>query len=503
MSGRTIINISSQTVYANVDSSDDLFNVFATAALILRGADILTDDAIIGAGLARFSGHTTIDDGLTFDDTVTFANAGMLTQNDTGLIIGKTSSDAVTVRNNGGAIWNLSGASQITSAGGSQFINLGLLEQTSGDSTIDATFYDRSGTIEIDGTLNFASPGDVNRFVDDTIEGTGTFVVDDFAVLVGSTVSTSTTELWNARIVGDVAISSANVGIYNALELAAGSDLTLTNGAANLTAFDIGLNEIMGAGTIDLQGDDKVYSYENLNLVGAVTFENSGDTTFNGFQTNIYTGFNLSAQSWAGNQIVVENSAGATWSEQGYDGIFYTLGEGTASFDNNGVFVDQTYEGVRFEMAVVNDGLLEASTSKPSPGLGLGLTFDDAVTGTGTIEIGVDNVTAYALIGGGQTLEFVPVQMAGASPTLTLDDVQQFSGLVAGFDQGGAANDYLVFNTATWTYQDFVANGGGTGGSLMFTNGSAETAVNLSGSYNPSGFQAAVSGNQTTITYTG
>ena len=37
----------------------------------------------------------------------------------------------------------------------------------------------------------------------------------------------------------------------------------------------------------------------------------------------------------------------------------------------------------------------------------------------------------------------------------------------------------------------------------MFTNGSAETAVTLTGSYDPTGFVGVVSGNQTTITYTG
>jgi hypothetical protein len=121
----------------------------------------------------------------------------------------------------------------------------------------------------------------------------------------------------------------------------------------------------------------------------------------------------------------------------------------------------------------------------------------------GTVEIGYDNVTANAVVGSGQTLLFVPDPNVPAYPTLTLNDVQQFSGLVTGFDQNGATDDQLVVNTATWTNQDFVANGGGTGGSLMFTNGSAETAVNLSGSYDPSGFQAAVSGNQTTIKYIG
>ena len=106
-------------------------------------------------------------------------------------------------------------------------------------------------------------------------------------------------------------------------------------------------------------------------------------------------------------------------------------------------------------------------------------------------------------LGAAKPLNSIPLLAAPSISTLSLNDVQQFSGLITGFDQNGDTDDQLVVNTATWHYQDFVANGGGTGGSLMFTNGSVETAVNLTGSYNPTGFTAVVSGNQTTITYTG
>jgi hypothetical protein len=500
---RTTVNITGYTVDDNVNSSDDLFNLAMGSIFALLGADVLSDDAIGGPGVVRVRGTATIDDSLLLSGAALFVDVNGVTQNDAVVDLGLSAEDAVTARNLGGATWTLLNGAGITSAGASEFVNRGLLHEAAGDSTIDANFYDRGGEIEIDGTLNFASPGDVDRFVDDTIAGTGAFVVDDFAVLAGSTVSTSTTDLWNARIVGEVTISSPNVGIYNIVNLAAGSDLTLTNATANLNAFDISSNEIIGAGTIDLEGNDNVYSYENFNLIGAVTFVNSGDSTFDGSIARTVTGFELYANSWAGDQIVVENGAGATWVEQGSNGFFVNLGGGMASFDNYGVFIDQTYLGARFDMSVVNDGVFEGPASKSPPGIGAGLEFDDSVTGTGTIEIGVDNVTAYALIGGGQTLEFVPVQMAGASPTLTLDDVQQFSGLVAGFDQGGVTNDQLLLNTSTWTYQDFVANAGGTGGSLEFSDGAAETAVNLTGSYTPSGFHAAVNGATTTITYSG
>jgi hypothetical protein len=117
MSGRTPINITSQTVYTNVDESDDLFNIFGGASLLL-GNDVLTDDALAMSGLARFRAPITIDDGLTLENTVTLVNASVVTQNDDDLMLGQSSSDAVTVRNVTGATWDLAqGCSTLSSEG--------------------------------------------------------------------------------------------------------------------------------------------------------------------------------------------------------------------------------------------------------------------------------------------------------------------------------------------------------------------------------------------------
>jgi len=122
---RTPVNISSNTIYRNVNDADDQFDIFADATLVLRANDILTDDAITGAGLLRVSGSTTIDNSLTLDDTATLANASMVTQNDARLVIGTQASDAATVRNDSDATWTISSDSSIESEGESAFINLG------------------------------------------------------------------------------------------------------------------------------------------------------------------------------------------------------------------------------------------------------------------------------------------------------------------------------------------------------------------------------------------
>jgi hypothetical protein len=482
MSGRTPINITSRTVYTNADSSDDQFNIFADGFLVL-GNDLLTDDAITMVGEARVRAPVTIDDGLTLENTVTLVNASVLTQNG-DLVLGQSSTDAVTVRNIAGATWDLANSATITGAGSAQFINLGLL---TGSGTIDTDFYDRGGTIE--GSFNF--DGAVSRFVDDTI-AMSNFNLGTGAVLDGSTVLASG-DLWSSvRIVGDVPVSSNGVTAYN-LNLAAGAVLSFTNSAATLY-----LSHISGLGEIDIKGDDTVYSiYDNggFQLVGGVTFDNFGNTTFIGSEMPYQFVVEFSATAWAGDQITIENHAGATWTSSGAFGGFYSESGANATFYNDGIFLDSTYLSLTFDMDLVNDDLMESASNA------LNLIFDDAVTGTGTIDIEYHQVTANALVGSGQTLEFTPPQSGSFSPTLNLSDVQEFSGLISGFDSG-VTNDQLVVNTATWHYQDFVANSGGTGGSLMFTNGSAETAVNLTGSYDPTGFTAVVSGSQTTITYT-
>jgi hypothetical protein len=493
MSGRTPIDISGFTVYRDVDPSDDQFNVFLNATLVFRGINVLTDDAITGAGLARNSGQTTIDDSLTLDDSVTFANAGTVTQNNANLIIGLTSSDAATVRNVGGATWDLVGDEQITGASGSQFINRGLLEQTGSGAAIDAQFYDRGGTIQVDGTLGFAFGAPAARFVDDTIEGPGTFSFFN-GTLDGSNVSTSLVEMQFGRIVGDVTISSARFFGGSIVSFATGAVLSLT-GSAAVVEF----GSISGGGEIDFKGDDSVYSPQGGNGVsGEMKLVNFGDTTFNGIIVGDIPGFVITADG----QTVIENHVGATWTDLGDETEFKSDG-GTASFINNGTFIQNTIEGVSFAINVVNNDIMEIG---PNFDTNLGadsLLFSDALSGSGTIELGASNVDTEGSVGAGQQFQFSPVA-SGETSSLTIGDLLEFAGTIVDFGENGApGNQLIVKQPDGWQFQEFAPNSGGTGGSLMFSNGSAETAVNLTGTYDPLGFHAAVSGSTTTITYTG
>lgn len=500
MSGRTIVPIAAYSVDDNVIESDDLFNIALGATLVLLGGDALTDDAVEGLGRVSVRGPTTIDDGLALTGSTLFVDMISVSQDGGDLLLGQSASDAVTARNMADAVWALADGASIKGAGSSQFVNLGLLEQTgdAGPSTIDANFYDRGGTIQVDGTLEFASPGLVNRFIHDTFSGPGLLElgqgtgVDAQAVLVGSTLSTASVFLVNARIVDNVTVSSATVSI-GYVNLSAGSDLILTNSDAQIEGAS---PELIGKGTVSLMGDDTVETSGIFSLVGDVTFDNFG---YLKFASNLTGESNLvsseiDAISWSGDQITIENGVGATWNEQGDFGVIVGEGSGAATFHNDGTFIAGTTNSTFFAISVVNNGLVTGGSS---------LAFDDALTGTGTVEIGDADVATNAPVVSTQTFEFSAAPSGAFDPTLRLLDVAEFSGLVTGYDQGGATNDQIVVKTTQWAFQDFVANSGGTGGSLMFSNGAAETAVNLSGAYDPTGFHATTSGFLTTITYTG
>jgi len=496
--GRTQINVTGYTVDENTSLTDDLFNIATGATLVLLGSSSLNDDAIEGSGLVRNRANLSIDDDLALSGSTLFVDIDSLVLNG-DLLLGQSATDSVTTRNLAGANWDLNGNS-IIGAGSSEFVNLGSLLDRTGSSTVDANFYDRGGSILIGGALDFGSPGDVNRFIDDSIENepgaSGTFELNG-GVLVGSTVSTSVADLVDAHIVGDVTIASSNV-TTGYLNLGAGSVLSLTSVGADVTFGD----EIIGAGTIAIMADDTLataYSTNGTTLVGDVTIANYADITFTSAAD-----ISFKFTAFAGDTITVENEGGATWTDTGTGGSFWGMvnSAGSALFINDGTFIENTSLGAEFGVAVENNGVIEAGAASGFYVQGLEHDVElSSVTGAGTIDIGADPVDVTS-VGSGQTLNFDP-QLAGAqAPILEIQDPSQFAGLITDFDQyGGSGEQINVIGNSGWQYQNFVENGSGTGGSLMFSKGGAETGLVLVGSYDPSGFQGVVSGNQTTITY--
>jgi hypothetical protein len=113
---------------------------------------------------------------------------------------------------------------------------------------------------------------------------------------------------------------------------------------------------IVGPGEIDIKGDDYVMgAYTNLR--GGVTLANYGNTTF--------FGVHFDTTPWADDQVTIDNQAGAIWTDVGSGGSIFAQngGAGTSAFINSGTFVEDTATGVIFDMAVINDDVIEAGPS--------------------------------------------------------------------------------------------------------------------------------------------
>ena len=140
------------------------------------------------------------------------------------------------------------------------------------------------------------------------------------------------------------------------------------------------------------------------------------------------------------------NLSGAVW-DGGPSSGFNAL-PGGAIFENEGTFIG----GFTFEIPVVNNGLFETGD-----GYFVGSVFnkvyqdqrfDEAVTGSGTIDVSPGSVAFTASVSADQTLMFTEGD-GGSSPTLVLDDVQEFAATIAAFDQNGATDDQIQADATT------------------------------------------------------
>ncbi len=481
------VEITSYTVYPdNIDADDAIFDIAPLSRLLLLGDDVLGDDAIASKGRLLSRGSLEIDDGLTLRDTANFVNAGNVTQNGGVLDLGVSSDDLVAVRNVPGGTWTMAEGAGMMGESASRFVNLGRLD-VGADSTIAAKFHNR-GTLDIEGKLTFQT--DAPRLFG-AIEGAGTLNADH-ALLDGASVSCADLFITRARLLGDVSISSTDVQFNGAYF----ADATLQIAGDN-TYFQ--MQVALGRGQIETSGSVSQHGV-SLYLEDETGLANSGAFTAAG---GVYGLIDQVSADYFGllGQCFIRNLAGASWTDSASSTTYQA--DAGAYFDNAGALLE---DGAgTFDVAVVNDGTMHVGQSyvvyRDGPTtINPSLTFDQAITGAGTIEVDPGAITVAAPVDSSQTFAFAAAA-AGAQPTLTLNDVQDFAATISGFALNGAADDALVVDTTSWTYQDFVPNSSGTGGALMFSNGGAETAVHLTGGYDAAGFHAAISGAQTTITY--
>jgi hypothetical protein len=253
MVDNTTVDIGGYIFDDNVTLTGDEFDFSQGSILALFGVDVLVGDSFEGAGLIRVLGVTTIDN---------LSSGAPLFVNTSEVVQDETFTGAA--RNNAGATWTLEDGASV-----GQFVNHGLLVI---DGDAGANLLDRGGVIQVDGSLTigsslghiFASPP-ASRFVDDTIEGTGTFellgglqyagplsqgpvLIQTNDVLDESTVSVATAALEQVRVAGDVTVSSPTVNSQY-LNITAGSSLALTGDDAMVS-----LGRVAGSGAVELEG---------------------------------------------------------------------------------------------------------------------------------------------------------------------------------------------------------------------------------------------------------
>ncbi len=295
------------------------FNIGSNTLTLLNIA-VLNGGDVTGSGAVTASGQTEIG-GYYFEGSVTFNNAGTVTQNNY-LSIGGSASDTATVVNEAGATWNVVG---------------------------DANFYDQgSGTLDNAGTL--AKTG-----------GSGVTSIQSAFVNTGVLVASFGT----IQIDGITASLGGIIGGNSVIQLSGGSDtldagLQLVAATTRLSGANVTLNANLtyqgsfyaDSGTLDLNGNVLVlYNTDEFDggvANGGGAIATTGNTHIGGYQIGQTTEFSnnsgtvdetglLYDGASSGDATSAINQAGAVWLLDGDNAEIYA--EGSASFINAGLIV--------------------------------------------------------------------------------------------------------------------------------------------------------------------
>jgi hypothetical protein len=252
---------------------------------------------------------------------------------------------------------------------------------------------------------------------------------------------------------------------------------------------------ISNTGTIEI---DSVTGQSQLQLIEhGITLNGGGQVILSDSSANVISGTASDVTlTNVDNTISGAGQLGA--------GELTLVNQGTISATGNNALVVDTGPNL-----VINSGTLEAN------GTG-GLSILGGIENTGTLwadsgKLTVDGaVTGYgnALISGSATLEFGAASSAtttfaaNASGTLKLDDVLDFTGTVAGFNE----HDQLDLGNVQFggaLTLNYSANTAGTGGTLTVSDSTQTENIAFSGQYDAGGFHLASDGSTgTLITYT-
>ncbi len=124
------------------------------------------------------------------------------------------------------------------------------------------------------------------------------------------------------------------------------------------------------------------------------------------------------------------------------------------------------------------------------------LDFQGAVTGTGTDAVSSASTLEFdSTVAAGQTIAF-----NGAGSTLLVEALQNFSGILTGYNIGGAGGTGDVIQLlGSWTQTGFSENGADTLGTLTLSNGTVQDTLKFAGDYTSGSFHVSQSGGVTSI----
>jgi autotransporter passenger strand-loop-strand repeat protein len=459
-------------------SPNSVVTVADQSALSLRG--IITDkgtlalDAqgdptglLIDAVRLAGGGAVTLSDS-AFNDVTGVAAGGTLDNIDTTISGAGVIGGSLALTNETGGAIDATGTNQLLiDTGHDKFVNRGVIEATTGTLVIQDSILVNTGTIFSAGTLNIVASK-----------------INNTAGIIAANGPAAGIYLYGAKIFGGTLATPGNAVIQtlgsaasflNAVTIIAGSTVRVSD--ATTLALE---GTITNDGTIDVNGTGDATTLQigpgHVRLTGGGEVQLSDDSgnSISGARAGV-------ALDNADNTIVGAGEIGNNSNRR------LTLSNGgTIDAHGNRTLVIDTGN------TVSNRGVMEATGSG-------GLTIDDTVANTGTIEANGGDVTimgnltgkGWAEIFGNSTMEFAAaaghsetnavVFESGSAGLLKLDVANNFSGTVAGFAAGDDIElvDFRWSGTPQITKATATTAGGITTTSVTIKDGSQGIVLKL------------------------
>lgn len=453
-----------------LEGSSELLAIDGSPGKVRGGGGVLELGALAGPGTLDGLGSAirgfatvTIDRNAAwnFGEEASLLTGSAVLDNHGQLVLLDKLSGTGTIDNAIGAAVSLRGDFGISVSG--PIDNQGLLEKTVGSGmsvvftsggpfTSDGTIAVRTGTLKLTGstidiTGAITGNGTMLLAAGDTTLGAGTSLTVGGLAIQGSDAHVAIAS--RLGYAGDFSASA------NAELSIAASERLLLSGAASFDRASID-----GAGQLETDGTTTA---RLTSLGGSLSWINVGALTAT---ADLAIGATARFVNRSGGSVRLAGAVdldGAPGAEIVNQGLISKSGSGTGAIAG----------------AIRNNGNLQAASGT--------LDLQGAVTGIGNLLINGGVLEADAVVGAGQTVQFV-----GSGARLVLNDADSFAGKLASFGSGDRL-DLRQFDPTTTTIA-FQENSTGTQGRLSVTDATQHATFTLLGQYIAAGFHTRADG---------